>query len=99
MNVYLKYIIIWLGFMGLIAVATLLVPKIAAAVGHLRKNDGKAVEKGDAAPTEAEKPAPESRNGKKRRSILDPLTSEEIAEASAAEFEPLNENEKGEKQN
>ena len=37
MNVYLKYIIIWLGFMGLIAVATLLVPKIAAAVGRLRK--------------------------------------------------------------
>ncbi len=53
MNVYLKYIIIWLGFMGLIAVATLLVPKIAAAVGRLRKNDGKAAEKGDAVSTEA----------------------------------------------
>ena len=90
MNVYLKYIIIWLGFMGLIAVATLLVPKIAAAVGRLRKNDGKAAEKGDAVSTEG------SRKGKKRRSILDPLTSEEIAEASAVEFESPKENKNGE---
>ncbi len=96
MNVYLKYIIIWLGFMGLIAVATLLVPKIAAAVGRLRKNDGKAAEKGDAVSTEAKKPASGSRKGKKRRSILDPLTSEEIAEASAVEFESPKENKSGE---
>ena len=96
MNVYLKYIIIWLGFMGLIAVATLLVPKIAAAVGRLRKSDGKAAEKGDAVSTEAKKPASGSRKGKKRRSILDPLTSEEIAEASAVEFESPKENKNGE---
>ena len=93
MNVYLKYIIIWLGFMGLIAVATLLVPKIAAAVGRLRKSDGKAAEKSDTASTEAKKPESGSRKGKKRRSILDPLTSEEIAEASAAEFESPKESE------
>lgn len=86
MNVYLKYIIIWLGFMALIAVATLIVPKIAGLILKLLGKDGSDAqteerENGDSV---QDKTPPKKR---KRRSILDPLTKEEIEEASAVEFE------------
>lgn len=86
MNIYLKYIIIWLGFMALIAVATLIVPKMAGLILKLIGKDGIDTQNGkkESAENLQDKTPAKKR---KRRSILDPLTKEEIEEASAVEFE------------